>query len=41
VRPSSFVDVSAYGVNRCKRREFVEDFRRANVAGMDDVFRSA
>lgn len=39
--PRSFVDVSAYGVNRRNCREFVEDFRRANVASMDDTFRSA
>ena len=38
--PRSFVDVSADYVDRCNRREFVEDFGRANIAGVNDLLGS-
>ena len=40
-RPRRFVDVPAYCRDGSNRRESWEDFGRADIAGVDDVLRSA
>lgn len=40
-RPCAVVDIAAYGRNRSNRAELVQNFRRAYIAGVNDVFGAA